>query len=103
MSTYPNSSIQNTLAETVTVCDAFNDNPGDASLAAVIAGPRSFAAIGQWATDARPEALAVLGAARGPAEESTFGRAFAMVSADVPDRVPGAWLYTRAVPQAAGC
>ena len=43
-----------------------------------------------------PEALAVLGAARGPAEESTFRRAFALVSADVLDRVLGAWLYTRA-------
>ena len=68
---------------------------------AVIAGSRSFAAIGQWASDAGPEALAVLGAARGPAEESTFRRAFALVSADVLDRVLGAWLWTRAV-QAGG-
>jgi predicted transposase YbfD/YdcC len=65
--------------------------------AAVIAGSRSFAAIGQWAADAGPEALAVLGAARGPAEESTFRRAFALVSADVLDQVLGAWLWTRAV------
>jgi hypothetical protein len=35
--------------------------------------------------------------ARGPAEESTFRRAFALVSADVLDRVLGAWLHTRAV------
>ena len=63
----------------------------------MIAGSRSFAAIGQWAADAGPEALAVLGAARGPAEESTFRRAFALVSADVLDRVLGAWLWTRAV------
>jgi hypothetical protein len=35
-------------------------------VAAVIAGSRSFAAIGQWAADAGPEVLAVLGAARGP-------------------------------------
>ena len=61
-------------------------------IAAVIAGSRSFAAIGQWAADAGPEALAVLGAVRGPAEESTFRRAFALVSADVLDRVLGAWL-----------
>ena len=67
-----------------------------AGIAAVIAGPGSFAAIGQWAADAGPEALAVLGAARGPAEESTFRRAFALVSADVLDRVLGAWLHTRA-------
>src|SRR4029077_6742368 len=70
-------------------------------IAAVIAGSRSFAAIGQWAADAGPEALAVLGAARGPAEESTFRRAFALVSADALDRVLGAWLHTRAV-QAGG-
>jgi predicted transposase YbfD/YdcC len=66
-------------------------------VAAVIAGSRSFAAIGQWAADAGPEVLAVLGAARGAAEESTFRRAFALVSADVLDRVLGAWLWTRAV------
>jgi predicted transposase YbfD/YdcC len=69
--------------------------------AAVIAGSRSFAAIGQWAADAGPEVLAVLGAARGPAEESTFRRAFALVSADLLDRALGAWLWTRAV-QAGG-
>ena len=70
-------------------------------IAAVIAGSRSFAAIGQWAADAGPDVLAVLGAERGPAEESTFRRAFALVSADVLDRVLGAWLHTRAV-QAGG-
>ena len=70
-------------------------------IAAVIAGSRSFAAIGQWAANAGPEVLAVLGAARGPAEESTFRRAFALVSADVLDRVLGAWLHTRAM-QAGG-
>ena len=65
-------------------------------IAAVIAGSRSFTAIGQWAADAGPEILAVLGAVRGPAEESTFRRAFALVSADVLDQVLGAWLWTRA-------
>jgi predicted transposase YbfD/YdcC len=70
-------------------------------IAAVIAGSRSFAAIGQWAGDAGPVALAALGAERGPAEESTYRRAFALVSADVLDRLLGAWLWTRAV-QAGG-
>jgi predicted transposase YbfD/YdcC len=65
-------------------------------IAAVTAGPRSFAAIGQRAADAGPEVLAVPGAARGPAEESTFRRAFALVSPDVLDQVLGAWLHTRA-------
>ena len=67
----------------------------------MIAGSRSFAAIGQWAADAGPEVLAALGAARGPAEESTFRRAFGLVSADALDCVLGAWLHTRAV-QAGG-
>ena len=44
-----------------------------------------------------PDVLAVLGAERGPAEESTYRRAFALVSADMLDRVLGAWLHTRAV------
>src|SRR5512142_823280 len=66
-------------------------------IAAVSAGSKSFAAIGQWAADAGPEVLAVLGAVRGAAEESTFRRAFALVSPDVLDRVLGAWLWTRAV------
>ena len=70
-------------------------------IAAVVAGSKSFAAIGQWAADAGPDVLVALGAARGPAEESTFRRAFALVSADVLDRVLGAWLHTRAV-QAGG-
>src|ERR1700761_4179335 len=70
-------------------------------IAAVIAGSRSFAAIGQWAADAGPDVLAALGADRGPAEESTYRRAFALLSADVLDQVLGAWLHTRAA-RAAG-
>src|SRR6266702_3594517 len=70
-------------------------------IAAVIAGSRSFAAIGQWAADAGPEVLAVLGAARGAAEESTFRRAFALLDPGRLDQVLGAWLWTRAV-QAGG-
>jgi predicted transposase YbfD/YdcC len=66
-------------------------------IAAVIAGSRSFAAIGQWAADAGPVVLDGLGADRGPAEESTFRRAFALVSPDRLDQVLGAWLHTRAV------
>jgi predicted transposase YbfD/YdcC len=64
-------------------------------IAAVTAGPRSFAAIGQWAADAGADVLAGLGAARGPAEESTFRRAFAMLDPDRLDQVLGAWLWTR--------
>jgi DDE_Tnp_1-associated len=68
-----------------------------AGIAAVVAGSRSFAAIGQRAADAGPEVPAALGAARGAAEESTFRRVFALVSADRLDQVPGSWLWTRAV------
>jgi hypothetical protein len=45
----------------------------------------------------RRHALAGLGAVRGPAEESTFRRAFALVSPDILDQVLGTWLWTRAV------
>jgi predicted transposase YbfD/YdcC len=65
-------------------------------IAAVIAGSRSFAAIGQWAADAGTDVLAGLGAARGPAEESTFRRAFALIDPGRLDQVLGAWLWTRA-------
>jgi hypothetical protein len=67
-------------------------------IAAVIAGSRSFAAIGQWAADAGPDVLAALGADRGPAEESTYRRAFALISANILDLVLGTWLHTRAAP-----
>ena len=69
--------------------------------AAVTAGSRSFAAVGRWAAGAGAGVLAGLGAVRGPAEESTFRRAFALVSAGVPGQVIGAWLHTRAA-QAGG-
>ena len=64
-------------------------------VAAVVAGARSFAAIGQWAADAGDEVLAGLGAARGAAEESTFRRAFAAVDADRLDQLLGVWAFTR--------
>ena len=64
----------------------------------MIAGSRSFAAIGQWAADAGEDVLAVLGAGRGPAEGSTFRRAFALLDPGRLDQVLGAWLWTRAVP-----
>ncbi|CNG18738.1 transposase for IS2404 [Mycobacterium tuberculosis] len=66
-------------------------------LAAVVAGSRSFAAIGQWAADAGTEVPDALGATRGAADESTFRRLFAVVDADRLDAILGAWLWTRAV------
>jgi DDE_Tnp_1-associated len=70
-------------------------------IAAVTAGSRSFAAIGRRAADAGAGVLAGLGAVRGPVGESTFRRAFALISADVPGQVIGAWLHARAA-QAGG-
>jgi hypothetical protein len=64
-------------------------------IAAVIAGSRSLAAIGQWAIDAGAGVLTALGASRGAAEESTIRRAFAAVDPDKLDSVLGAWLWTR--------
>jgi hypothetical protein len=52
-------------------------------IAAVTAGSRSFAAIGQRTADTGADVLADLGAARGAAGESTFRRAFALVSPDI--------------------
>lgn len=66
-------------------------------IAAVIAGSRSFAAIGQWAADAGVDVLATLGATRGAAQESTFRRAFAAIDAEKLDAVLGAWVWTRTV------
>jgi hypothetical protein len=66
-------------------------------IAAVIAGSRSFAALGQWAADAGPDVLAGLGAMRGAAEEPAFRRAFALPGPGRLDQALGAWLRTRAV------
>jgi hypothetical protein len=52
--------------------------------------------MGQCAAYAGAGVLAALGAVRGPAEESTFRRAFALISADVLGQVIGAWLHTGA-------
>jgi len=69
------------------------------SVAAVLAGARSFTAIGEWAADASQEVLAALGARRcdrtgrriAP-HEATVRRALQAVDADELDRVVAAWL-----------
>src|SRR5438128_10275852 len=60
-------------------------------IAAVVAGSRWFAAIGQWAIDAGAGVLTALGASRGAAEESTFRPAFTAVDPDKLDSALGAW------------
>lgn len=67
--------------------------------AAVLAGARSFAAIGEWATDAPQEVLAALGARwcprtgrYVPPDEATVRRALQTVDTDQLDRAVAAWL-----------
>jgi hypothetical protein len=50
MSTYPSISIDNTLAEAVTVFDAFDENPGDTSLANYFGALTSLGAVSAGAT-----------------------------------------------------
>jgi predicted transposase YbfD/YdcC len=66
------------------------------ALAAVVAGARSFAAIGQWAGELTGEQLAALGLVRSNAPDaSTFRKVFARLDAATLDRLIGALLWTR--------
>ena len=65
-------------------------------LTAVIAGSRSFAAIGEWAAELDPTVLGDLGAGgRGPPSEATIRRAFTALDGDRLDKLIGAWMRTR--------
>lgn len=70
--------------------------------AAVVAGARSFAAIGEWVTDASQEVLAALGIRRNarvgrhvPPDEATLRRALQKVDPDEADRLFSAFLAAR--------
>jgi predicted transposase YbfD/YdcC len=65
-------------------------------LAAVIAGARSFVAIGEWVACQPIETLRVLGVT-GPAvpDESTIRRVFARLDPNVLDNLLGAFMWTR--------
>ena len=66
------------------------------AIAAVVAGARSFAAIGQWAADADPDLLALLGSHRGRGpSESAIRRALTRLDAASLDAILAAWLWTR--------
>jgi predicted transposase YbfD/YdcC len=66
------------------------------ALTAVLAGARSFAAIGQWAGDLSPEQLAGLGLTRATAPEvSTFRRVLTGLDAGALDALVGAFMWTR--------
>src|SRR5665647_1832375 len=66
------------------------------ALVAVLAGSRSFTAIGEWVADAEAGVLVTLGIAAGRRPcEATIRRAFARLDADRLDAVLGAWMRTR--------
>ena len=65
-------------------------------LGAVLAGARSFVAIGKWAAHQPLETLRALGVTNPAApDESTIRRTFALLDADVLDGVLGAFMWTR--------
>jgi predicted transposase YbfD/YdcC len=73
-----------------------------AAVAAVLAGARSFAAIGEWVADAPPHVLALLGVRRDPLtgrfeppDEATVRRVLERVDAGALDRAVGSWLAAR--------
>ena len=73
-----------------------------AAVAAVVAGSRSFAAIGEWVADAPPHVLASLGIRRDPLtrrfeppDEATIRRVLESVDAGLFDQAAGAWLSAR--------
>jgi predicted transposase YbfD/YdcC len=79
------------------------------AVCAVLAGARSLAAIGEWASDAPGQVLAALGVRRDPLTgawrppgEATVRRVLARVDADALDRAIGAWLAGQQPPPPAG-
>ena len=66
------------------------------AVTAVIAGCRSFAAIGQWAAQVTAEHLVEFGLTRtGAPDESTLRKLFARIDADALDGAVGRWMWTR--------
>lgn len=73
-----------------------------AAVAAVLAGAQSFAAIGEWAADAPPQVLAVLGVRYEPLahrfkppDEATIRRVLESVDAAALETAVGSWLAAR--------
>lgn len=66
------------------------------TITAVLAGARSFAAIGEWVADQGEDTLSALGAS-GVARpsESAIRRLLTRLDGDVLDSVVGAWMWTR--------
>ncbi len=79
------------------------------AVAAVLAGARSLAAIGEWAADAPGQVLAALGTRRDPLTgawrppaEATVRRVLARVDPDALDQVIGRWLAGQQPPAGPG-
>jgi predicted transposase YbfD/YdcC len=73
-----------------------------AAVAAVLAGARSFTAVGEWVADAPPQVLASLGVRYDPLagrfrppDEATIRRVLEAVDADALDAAVGPWLGAR--------
>jgi len=64
-------------------------------LAAVLAGARSFVAIGEWVAAQSTQTLTQLGITGQGPDESTIRRTFARLEADVLDRILGTHLWTK--------
>jgi DDE_Tnp_1-associated len=81
-----------------------------AAVAAMLAGARSFTAIGEWAADAPPRVLAALGVRYGPLagcfrppDEATIRRVMEAVDAAAAEAAVGSWLAARLRAGAAAC
>jgi predicted transposase YbfD/YdcC len=72
------------------------------AVCAVLAGARSFTAIAEWAADADPETLRVLGASGAAPSESTFRRTLQRLDADAFDELAGCWAAQRTAPGPGG-
>ncbi|MDR0417247.1 MAG: transposase family protein [Propionibacteriaceae bacterium] len=67
------------------------------ALAAVLAGARSYAAIGQWAREAGPRAAGPLGWPERLPEASAVRRVLSRIDAGLPDDLIGAWTWLRVI------
>lgn len=66
------------------------------AITATLAGCRSFAAIGQWATEAAEDELVSFGLTKASApDESTLRKLFSRLDADALDQALGVWMWTR--------
>jgi predicted transposase YbfD/YdcC len=68
------------------------------AVCAVLAGARSFTAIGEWAADASDQVLSALGVGGCPPCESTIRRLLQRLNGDELDTVIGAWAAARTEP-----